>query len=335
MQYRRLGQAGVKVSVVGLGSWITFGKQVDARQADALIGKALDLGVQFIDTADVYAGGVAEEILGKVLANHRRESFVLATKVYGEMGKGPNDRGLSKKHIREACEASLRRLRTETIDLYQCHRHDHEVPLEEVITAMDGLVRQGKIHYWGVSQWSAVEITECVHLARSASLTPPSSNQPIYNLLNRSLEVDVLRTCETLGLGLVVFSPLAQGILTGKYSAGQVPAGSRASDREAGAFMQKRMTSDNFARADQLRELASSLGITAGQLALAWCLRLPAISSVIVGARTPEQLAENAGAAAVQLTPEVAAEIERIFGNAPADQYTGMRIGYGFEPTGW
>src|SRR5688572_2522806 len=201
MQYRRLGKAGVKVSAVGLGSWITFGKQVDARQADALVGKALDLGIQFIDTADVYAGGVAEEILGKVLANHRRESFVLATKVYGEMGKGPNDRGLSRKHIREACEASLRRLRVEAIDLYQCHRHDHEVPLDEVVSAMDGLVQQGKIHYWGVSQWNSVQITECMHLARAASLTPPSSNQPIYNLLNRGLEVDVLRTCETLGLG--------------------------------------------------------------------------------------------------------------------------------------
>ena len=335
MEYRRLGKAGVKVSVVGLGSWITFGKQVDARQADALVGKALDLGIQFIDTADVYAGGVAEEILGKVLANHRRESFVLATKVYGEMGKGPNDRGLSRKHIREACEASLRRLRTETIDLYQCHRHDHDVPLEEVVSAMDGLVQQGKIHYWGVSQWSAVEIAESVHLARVAHLAPPSSNQPIYNLFNRSLEIDVLRTCENLGLGLVVFSPLAQGILTGKYAEGRVPSGSRAADREAGAFMQKRMTADNFARADRLQEFARSLGVTAAQLALAWCLRIPAVSSVIVGARTPEQLAENAGAAAVRVTPDIADEIERIFGNAPADQYSGMRIGYGHEPTGW
>jgi aryl-alcohol dehydrogenase-like predicted oxidoreductase len=189
MEFRRLGGAGVKVSVVGLGTWITFGKQVDAHAADALVGEALDLGIQFIDTADVYADGAAEEMLGKVLAGRRRSSIVLATKVYGEMGPGPNDRGLSRKHIVEACEASLRRLRTDTIDLYQCHRHDHEASLEEVVAAMDTLVRQGKVLYWGVSQWSAVQIAECVHIAHATGMTPPSSNQPIYNLINRSLEV--------------------------------------------------------------------------------------------------------------------------------------------------
>jgi aryl-alcohol dehydrogenase-like predicted oxidoreductase len=320
---------------VGLGTWVTFGKQVDVKAADAMVGEALDLGIQFIDTADVYADGEAEEILGKVLARHRRSSIVLATKVYGPMGAGPNDHGLSRKHIIEGCEASLRRLRTEAIDLYQCHRHDPEVPLEEVIAAMDTLVRQGKIFYWGVSQWTAVQIAECVHIALAGGYAAPSSNQPIYNLLNRSLELEVLRTCEDLGLGVVCFSPLAQGILTGKYSGGERPTDSRAADPEGGAFMQKRMTDDNFARADRLAAVAGKLGLTAAQLALAWCLRLPAISSVIIGARSVKQLKENAGAAGVTLTPETEAELEEIFANAPHDQYTGQRVGYGHEPTGW
>jgi voltage-dependent potassium channel beta subunit len=335
MEYRRLGRAGVKVSAIGFGSWVTFGKQVDAKLADKLVGHALDLGIHFLDTADVYAQGAAEEILGQVLASRRRESIVLATKCYGEMGKGPNDRGLSRKHILEACHASLRRLRTEYIDLYQCHRHDPETPLDEVIAAMDTLVRQGKVHYWGVSQWTAVQIDDCVHRARAAQLTAPSSNQPIYNLMNRSLEIDVLRTCEQQGLGVVVYSPLGQGILTGKYSGGKVPPGSRAADRDSAGFMQKRMTGENFARADRLRELARGLGLTAGQLALAWCLRFPAVSSAIVGARSLEQLTENAGGAGVQLAPETVAALEEIFASAPHDQYSGMRIGYGHEPEGW
>jgi voltage-dependent potassium channel beta subunit len=335
MEYRRLGGTGVKLSVVGLGTWVTFGKQVGAKAAEVLVGRALDLGIQFFDTADMYADGAAEEILGRALAGHRRSHIVLATKVYGEMGPGPNDRGLSRKHIIAACEASLRRLRTEFIDLYQCHRHDPESPLEEVIAAMDHLVHQGKVLYWGVSQWTAVQIAECVHLARAAGLTPPRSNQPIYNLFNRSLEVEVLRTCENLGLGVVCYSPLAQGILTGKYSRGKRPPGTRAADKEASVFMQKRMTAENLERADRLRELGRSLGLTAAQLALAWCLRLQAVTSVIVGARTVAQLKENSGAAGVSLTPETEAQLEKIFASAPHDQYTGLRVGYGHEPAGW
>ncbi len=335
MEYRKLGSAGAKVSVIGLGTWITFAKQVDDKTAAALVGRALDLGIQFIDTADVYASGAAEEMLGRALAKHRRSDIFLATKVYGEMGTGPNDRGLSRKHIVEACEASLRRLKTEYIDLYQCHRHDPDTPLGEVIAAMDTLVRQGKIFYWGVSQWSAVQIAECVHLARARNMAQPVSNQPIYNLMNRSLEVDVMRTCEDLGLGIVCYSPLAQGILTAKYSGGKVPRGSRAADKEASMFMQRRMTEENFSRADRLARIAAGMGITAAQLALAWCLRLPAMSSAIIGARTVKQLEENAGAAGVTLPAEVEAEIEEIFQSAPRDQYTGQRVGYGHEPTGW
>jgi voltage-dependent potassium channel beta subunit len=335
MEYRRLGAAGVKVSAIGLGTWITFGKQVDDKAADLLVGRALDLGIQFIDTADVYANGEAEAMLGRVLKRHRRSAIVLATKVFGEMGPGPNDRGLSRKHVIEACEASLRRLGTDYIDLYQCHRHDPEVPLEEVIAAMDTLVRQGKIFYWGVSQWSAVQIAECVHIAHATGMTPPSSNQPIYNLINRSLEIEILRTCEDLGLGVVCYSPLAQGILTAKYTGGKVPRESRAAVKESGAFMQKRMTADNFARADRLAAVARGMGLTAPALALAWCLRLPAVSSALIGARTREQLDDNAAAAGVVLTPEVESALEEIFASAPQDQYTGQRIGYGHEPTGW
>jgi len=335
MEYRRLGQAGVKVSAIGFGSWVTFGKQVDLKLADQLVGQALDLGIQFLDTADVYAQGAAEEILGQVLGKHRRESIVLATKCYGEMGKGPNDRGLSRKHILEACHASLRRLRTEVIDLYQCHRHDPETPLDEVIGAMDTLVQQGKVHYWGVSQWTAVQIVDTVHRARATHRVAPSSNQRIYNLMNRSLEIDVLRTCEQMGLGIVVYSPLGQGILTGKYSGGKVPPGPRAADRESAPFMQKRMTSENFSRADELAKVARGVGLTAGQLALAWCLRFPAVTSAIVGARSKDQLVENAAAAGVKLAPETEARLEEIFGSAPHDQYSGLRIGYGHEPEGW
>jgi voltage-dependent potassium channel beta subunit len=335
MEYRRLGAAGLKVSTVSLGSWITFGRQVDLKAADHLVGKALDLGIQLIDTADVYAGGEAEEILGQAIARHRRSSIVLATKVYGEMGTGPNDRGLSRKHIIEACEASLRRLRTDYIDLYQCHRYDPEVALDEVVAAMDHLVGQGKALYWGVSQWTAVEIAESVHLARARGLAAPVSNQPIYNLLNRSLEVDVLRTCESVGLGVICYSPLAQGILTGKYSGGKRAPGTRAADKEGSVFMEKRMTAGNLERADRLRELAATLDLTAAQLALAWALRFPAVSSVIAGARTAAQLEENAGASGVVLGSETLAELERIFPGAPHDQYTGQRIGYGHERTGW
>jgi voltage-dependent potassium channel beta subunit len=335
MEYRRLGASGIKVSVVSLGSWLTLGKQVDQKGTDALVGAALDLGIQLIDTADVYADGKAEELLGHALGRHRRSSIVLATKVYGPMGPGPNDRGLSRKHIIEACEASLRRLRTEYIDLYQCHRYDPEVRLDEVVAAMDRLVGQGKVFYWGVSQWTAVEIADAVHGARARGLAAPASNQPIYNLFNRSLEVEVLRTCENLGLGIICYSPLAQGILTGKYSGGRRAPDTRAADPETSSFMQKRMTPENFERADRLRQLAESRGLTAGQLAIAWCLRIPAVTSVIVGARTPEQLEENAGAAGVVLEPATEAELERIFASAPHDQYTGQRAGYGFEPRGW
>ncbi|MGH7573360.1 MAG: aldo/keto reductase, partial [Gemmatimonadota bacterium] len=217
MKYRRLGEAGVKVSAVGLGSWLTFGGTVEEERARRCIDRAYDLGVNFFDTANVYGRGEAERVVGRALAGYDRESFVLATKVYFPMGEGPNDRGLSRKHVFEQCHQSLARLGVEYIDLYQCHRYDRETSLEETCGVLNDLVRTGKVLYWGVSEWTAGQIREAVELCRSRGWSPPASNQPEYNALQRRIEEDVLPTTRDLGLGNVVWSPLAQGVLTGKY----------------------------------------------------------------------------------------------------------------------
>ena len=335
MEYRRLGNAGIKLSAVGLGTWVTFGQQVDAKQADRLIGTAFDLGINFIDTADVYAGGKAEEMLGKVLKGGPRPAIVLASKLFGRMGDGPNDHGLSRKHIIEGCEASLRRLGVDYLDLYQCHRFDIDTPLEEVLAGMDHLVRQGKVLYWGVSQWPAVQIAEATQLADRHGLSRPASNQPLYNLFNRTLEIDVMRTCERHGLGIVCYSPLAQGILTGKYARGERPAGSRASDPTTGQWMERRMPEENLGKAARLAAIARPLGVAPGQLALAAPPLFQYGNQLIVGATSVEQLKDNAGAAAIRLDDQVIDDLEEVFDSAPRDQYTGVRIGYGHESWGW
>jgi voltage-dependent potassium channel beta subunit len=335
MEYRRLGSAGIQLSTVAYGTWVTFAQQLDRKQADRVVGACFDLGINFLDTADLYMEGAAEELLGKVLAGRRRSSYVLGTKCFGPMGEGPNDRGLSRKHIIEACDASLRRLGTDYVDLYQCHRHDPGVELDEVLGAVNDLVRQGKVLHWGVSMWSAVQIAEASLTARHRGLAPPASNQPVYNLLNRGLETDVMRACERHGLGIVCFSPLAQGILTGKYTGGKRPSGSRASDKKTGQFMERNMTSENLDRVDRMAVVARRLDITPAQLALAWCLRLSPVTSVIVGATSTAQLEENARASDIELDDEVCSELETIFESAPRDQYSGERCGYGHERTGW
>ncbi|MGD8395910.1 MAG: aldo/keto reductase family protein, partial [Candidatus Eiseniibacteriota bacterium] len=319
----------------GYGTWVTFGQQVDEVAAARIIDTAFELGINFIDTADVYARGRAESMLGNLLASRTRSDYVLATKVFGGMGEGPNDRGLSRKHIIEACEASLRRLRTDYVDLYQCHRYDIDVPLDEVLAAMDHLVEQGKVLHWGVSQWPAVQIAEAVLTARHHGWAPPASNQPLYNLVERGLELDVMRTCERHGLGIVCFSPLAQGILTGKYGGGERPPGSRAADPTTGQWMERRMTPELLDRAQRMAAVAARLGVSPAQLALAWCLRHDAVTSVIVGATTPEQLRDNAGAADITLDAEVLEELEELFESAPRDQYTGQLCGYGHERWGF
>lgn len=314
MKYRRLGRAGVKISEVGLGSWLTYGGATAFDSAKACLEQAYDLGINFFDTANVYARGESEKVVGQVLAAYPRESFVLASKVFFPMGEGPNDRGLSRKHILEQCDASLKRLGTDYIDLYQAHRFDPETPLEETLMAFDDLVRQGKILYYGVSQWPAAQLERAVDFVHLRGLHPLSSNQPVYNALHRELEKEVLPVCSQHGIGLVVYSPLAQGLLTGKYKPGApLPEGSRAADPSQNVFLNRGQLDDALLeKIQRLVPLATQRGLTLSQLALAWCLRKPAVSSVIIGASRPEQVVDNAGASGITLTEAELTEIDAI-----------------------
>jgi len=284
MRYRALGKSGLKVSTIGLGSWLTFGNTVERETARACILRAWELGVNFIDTANVYARGKGEETLGTIVGELERGELVLATKVYFPMGDGANERGLSRKHVRNQIDRSLARLRVDYVDLYQCHRYDVSTPLEETCAAMNDLVREGKILYWGVSEWNADQIVAAVTLCVARGWAVPISNQPQYSALWRRIEERVLPACRTYGLGNVVWSPLAMGILSGKYAdAARPPSGSRASS----AF--KEMMEDYFKQpvldaVQALRPLAERAGCSLSQLALAWCLRYPEIASAIVGA---------------------------------------------------
>lgn len=314
MRYRRLGTSGLSVSAVGLGSWLTYGGNVEEAAARACIARAYELGITFYDTANVYARGRAEVVMGHALSAYPRETYVLATKVYFPMGPGPNDHGLSRKHVWEQCHISLRRLGVEYVDLYQCHRYDHDTPLEETCRVMNDLVGQGKILYWGVSEWTAEQIRAAVELCREAGWNRPVSNQPEYNALQRRIENDVLRTTAELGMGNVVWSPLAQGVLTGKYEpSGAAPSGSRAAS-EAGAFMGRYLQPGILEAVRAFRGVAESVGITPAQLAVAWCLRRPEVSSTIVGATRPRHVEENAVAADLDLDPAVFEAVDRALG---------------------
>ena len=306
MEYRKLGRWGVKVSAVSLGSWLTYGGTVEEDAAAECIHRAYDLGVNFFDTANVYGRGrSSEEVVGKALAAYPRESFVLATKVYFPVGRGPNDRGLSRKHVWEQVHASLRTLGVDYVDLYQCHRYDEDTPLEETCRVMDDLVRQGKVLYWGTSEWTADQIAAAVGLCRAEGLAVPASNQPQYSALHRCVEKRVLATCEDLGVGNVVWSPLAQGVLTGKYaSVSDVPPDSRAAGPE-GQFMRDYLTQEVLDAVARLSPVADEAGCTLSQLALAWCLRQRAVSSVIVGATKAAHVDDNVAAADLRLGPEV------------------------------
>ena len=326
MQYRRFGNTGLKISEISLGSWLTYGNSLEKKQAKKCIETAFACGINFFDTADAYNRGGAESFLGEVLQDQQRAKLVIASKCYFPMSDDPNDRGLSRKHISESVHASLKRLRTDYLDLYQCHRFDPETPLEETVRAMSDLVQQGKILYWGVSQWRAAQIQEAVDIAKQLGCYAPVSNQPIYNVINRSLEVEVMRICQKNGLGIVVFSPLAQGILTGKYSGGKLPKDSRAANDNINLFMKKRLTPDILERVDKLATLAHELELSVSQLALAWILRYPAVTSAIVGASKPEQIEENAKASGIQISENTMTEIDQIMGSAPIDQYTGQTI---------
>ena len=315
MEYRNLGKSGVKVSEVSLGSWLTYGGSVAAEQATSCIHKAYELGINFFDTANVYVRGDAEEIVGKALEGFERDSYFLATKVYFPMGDGPNDRGLSRKHIMEQCHASLTRLGVDYVDLYQCHRYDENTPLEETLRALDDLVRQGKALYVGVSEWSADQIEDALLLARDMGLDRIVSNQPRYNMIQRKIEDEVIPLCEREGVGQVVFSPLAQGVLTGKYSPGDAPAeGTRAANPEQKQFMEALMNEEVLSAVQSLQGVASEAGLNMSQLALAWVLRQEDVSSTIIGASRPEQVEDNVGATGVKLTPDVLEEIDNILG---------------------
>ncbi|HEY9870059.1 MAG TPA: aldo/keto reductase family protein [Candidatus Obscuribacterales bacterium] len=321
MEFRKLGKWGIRVSEVGLGSWLTYGGTVDEQNAVDQLLYAYSQGINFFDTANVYAAGAAEVIVGKAVKQLRRDAVVVATKVFFPMGEGPNDKGLSRKHVFEQCHASLKRLNTDYIDLYQCHRYDPDVPIEEVVRAMDDLSRQGKILYWGVSEWTAGQIEDAVEAARRLNALPPVSNQPFYNMLDRTIEQEVIPVCRRLGLGQVVFSPLAQGVLTGKYKPGQAPPpGTRAADDRSNIFMLNRglMTDDVLERVQQLASLAREAGLTTAQMALSWCLRLNEVSSVIVGATRREQIDENIKASGICLTRDVLQRVDQILGSLVA-----------------
>ncbi len=318
MQYRRVGNSGLHVSTISLGSWLTV-KTHGQEVSDTLHRTAYENGINFFDTSDVYGNGSTETALGFSLKPFRRDTYVLATKVYfpcaGHPFPGANDRGLSRKHVFEQCAHSLRELQTDYIDLYQCHRYDDHTPLEETCRAMHDLICQGKILYWGVSQWTADQIRDAVSICEEHDWIKPISNQPQYNMLQREVENEVAPTCSELGLSLVVYSPLAQGVLTGKYTKGTTaPADSRAADEKDGFWMTKILSDENLDRVEALKDVASGLGISVTQLALAWCLRRPELASCIVGATKTTQLLENIKAGDVELDEATRDRIKMIFG---------------------
>ncbi len=303
MEFRHLGRSGLKVSEIAYGNWITHGSQVAEDAAMACIATALDEGITTFDTADVYAGTKAEDVLGRGLDGVRRESVEICTKVFWPTGPGANDRGLSRKHIIESANASLRRLRTDYVDLYQAHRYDHETPLEETMRAFDDLVRQGKALYIGVSEWRAEEIAAALRIADQMGLDRIVSNQPQYNMIWRVIESEIVPLCEKEGVGQIVWSPIAQGTLTGKYT-----------DSSGSRFIAEYLTDAILGRVQQLRPVAEEAGLTLSQLAVAWTLQNPNVTAAIVGASRPEQVRENVKASGVRLDPAVLARIDVILG---------------------
>jgi aryl-alcohol dehydrogenase-like predicted oxidoreductase len=315
MNHRFLGKSGLKISEISYGNWLTHGSQVEEDAALACVRAALDAGITSFDTADVYAGTRAEAVLGRALKGQRREGLELFTKVYWPTGPGPNDRGLSRKHILESIHGSLQRLQTDYVDLYQAHRYDHETPLEETMQAFADVVRQGKALYIGVSEWTAEQLREGVKLARQLGFQL-ISNQPQYSMLWRVIEGKVVPTSVELGVGQVVFSPIAQGVLTGKYKPGQKPPeGSRATDDKGGANFVKRFLHDDvLTRVQQLQPVADGVGLSLAQLAVAWVLQNPNVSSAIIGASRPEQVQENVKASGVKLGADVMRRIDEVLG---------------------
>jgi aryl-alcohol dehydrogenase-like predicted oxidoreductase len=313
MEFRRLGRSGLSISEISYGNWITHGSQVEEEQAHACVRAALEAGITTFDTADVYANTRAESVLGRALAGQRRESLEIFTKVFWPTGPGsPNDRGLGRKHIMESANASLKRLQTDYVDLYQAHRYDRSTPLEETMLAFADLVRAGKVLYVGVSEWSAEQIVRGAALARELNV-PFISNQPQYSMLWRVIEAQVVPTCDREGISQIVWSPIAQGVLSGKYVPGQAaPAGSRATDESGKNFIARFLRDEVLEKVQQLKPIAEGCGLTMAQLAVAWVLQNPNVASAIIGATRPEQVAENVKAAGVKLDAEVLAQIDKV-----------------------
>lgn len=317
MEFRHLGRSGLKISEITYGNWVTHGSQVSEDLAIKTMQAALEAGITSFDTADVYAMTKAEEIMGKALKGQRRESLEIFTKVYFPTGPGVNDRGLSRKHIMESCESSLRRLQTDYVDLYQAHRYDFQTPLEETLRAFDDLIRQGKVLYVGVSEWTAGQIRDAVRIANDLGFDRIVSNQPQYNMLWRVIETEVVPASEELGIGQIVWSPIAQGVLTGKYKKGAgVPEGSRATDKSGGAeFINGWLREEVLEAVDKLEPIARDMNLTMSQLAIAWVLSNPNVSAAIVGASRPEQITENAKAAGITLPEDILSAIDYTLGD--------------------
>lgn len=317
MKHVKLGNSGLKISNIIYGNWLTHGSQVEEDQAQACVRAALDAGITTFDTADVYANGAAEQVLGRALRGERRESLEILTKVYWPTGpKGPNDSGLSRKHILESIDASLQRLGTDYVDVYQAHRYDVETPIEETMAAFADVVRQGKALYIGVSEWTAEQIRFAHDFSKQMGFQV-ISNQPQYNMLHRIIEGDVIPTSRSLGISQIVFSPVAQGVLTGKYLPGKkAPKGSRGRDDKGGAQMIQRWMDDEIlTRVAELGPIAKDLGLSMSQLAVAWVLQNDNVAAAIIGASRPEQVVENVAASEVELPDEVMARIDEVLGD--------------------
>ncbi|HYP44715.1 MAG TPA: aldo/keto reductase family protein [Propionibacteriaceae bacterium] len=317
MDFRYLGHSGLKISEITYGNWLTHGSQVENDIATTCVHAALDAGITTFDTADVYANTKAETVLGEALKGHRRESVEILTKVFGPTGpKGPNDHGLSRKHIMEAINGSLRRLQTDYVDLYQAHRYDYETPLEETMQAFADLVRMGKVLYLGVSEWTAEQL-QAGHALATELGVQLISNQPQYSMLWRVIESEVVPTSQELGISQVVWSPIAQGVLTGKYlPGGELPAGSRATDDKGGANMIARwMKDDVLSRVQELKPLADEVGLSLAELAVAWVLQNDNVATAIIGASRPEQVHQNAKASGVKIPADVLSRIDEVLGD--------------------
>ena len=312
MDFRYLGNSGLKISEITYGNWLTHGSQVENDAAAACVRAALDAGISTFDTADAYANTKAETVLGEALKGERREGLEIFTKVFWPTGPGRNDRGLSRKHIMESCEGSLRRLQTDHIDLYQAHRYDDTVPLEETMQAFADLVRQGKVLYIGVSEWPAEDITAGAEMARDLGIALISS-QPQYSMLYRVIESEVVPASEQAGVSQIVWSPLAQGVLTGKYAPGEQPAAdTRAGDEKTAAMVRRFLTDEVLTAVQKLRPIADDAGLTMGQLAVAWVLQNDNVAAAIIGASRPEQVKENVVAAGAKLDAELMRRIDTV-----------------------